>query len=142
MTTNSPRLRLKILYALRLGRALRLVWQSSPFWTIARVFLLLIQGTLPLLSLYLIKLVVDAVNISITASNKEATFSHVAILIGLAGLVMLVSNLCNFLSELVNEIQSQLVTDYVYGVLHSKSIEMDLEYYENSEYYEIGRAHV
>lgn len=30
------------------------------------------------------KLVVDAVNTSITASNKGAAFSHVAILIGLA----------------------------------------------------------
>lgn len=136
MTTSLPKLRLKILQTLRLGRALRLVWQSSPIWTIARVFLLVIQGILPLLSLYLMKLVVDAVNTGITASNKGAAFSHVAILIGLAGAVTLVGNLGNFLGGLVNEIQSQLVTDHVYGILHAKSIEIDLEYYENPQYYD------
>ncbi len=121
-------LRRKIERSLLLGRAVRLVWQSNPIWTMARVLLLVVQGILPLLSLYLMKLVVDTVNTGITASNKGAAFSHVAILIGLSGAVTLVSNLCNFLSELVNEIQSQLVTDYMYGLLHAKSIEIDLEY--------------
>ncbi len=136
MTTSLPRLRLKILQTLRLGRAVRLVWQSSPIWTMARVLLLVVQGILPLLSLYLMKLVVDAVNTGIVASNKGAAFNHVVILIGLAGAVTLFSNLCDFLAGLVNEIQSQLVTDYMYGLLHAKSIEIDLEYYENSQYYD------
>jgi ATP-binding cassette subfamily B protein len=74
------------------------------------------------------KLVVDAINTSIVTSNKGATFSHVIILIGLAGAVALFDNLCDFLAGLVNEIQSQLVTDYMYGLLHAKSIEIDLEY--------------
>jgi ATP-binding cassette subfamily B protein len=136
VTTSLPRLRLKILQTLRLGRAVRLVWQSSPIWTMARVLLLVVQGILPLLSLYLMKLVVDAVNTGIVASNKGAAFNHVVILIGLAGAVTLFSNLCDFLAGLVNEIQSQLVTDYMYGLLHAKSIEIDLEYYENSQYYD------
>jgi ATP-binding cassette subfamily B protein len=102
----------------------------------ARVLLLVVQGILPLLSLYLMKLVVDAVNTGIVASNKGAAFNHVVILIGLAGAVTLFSNLCDFLAGLVNEIQSQLVTDYMYGLLHAKSIEIDLEYYENSQYYD------
>jgi ATP-binding cassette subfamily B protein len=95
----------------------------------ARVLLLVVQGILPFLSLYLMKLVVDAMNTGIVTSNKGAAFSHVVILIVLAGAVTLVGNLCGFLAGLVNEIQSQLVQDYVYGLLHAKSIEIDLEYY-------------
>lgn len=54
MTPSPPKLKFKLLQTLRLGRAVNLVWQSSPTWTIASVILLIIQGFLPLLSLYLI----------------------------------------------------------------------------------------
>ena len=123
------KIRGKIQRSLLFGRAISLVWHSSPLWTMARVLLLVVQGILPFLSLYLMKLVVDAMNTGIVTSNKGAAFSHVVILIVLAGAVTLVGNLCGFLAGLVNEIQSQLVQDYVYGLLHAKSIEIDLEYY-------------
>jgi ABC-type microcin C transport system permease subunit YejB len=51
----------KIRHSLHLERALRLVWQSAPGWTAANFGLILIQGLLPLVSLYLMKLIVDAV---------------------------------------------------------------------------------
>ncbi len=136
MMAYLTRLRAKISQSLRLGRAVSLVWQSSPRWTMARVFLILIQGILPLFSLYLMKLVVDAVNIGITAPNKASAFQTVLTLISFAGAVTVISNLCSFLTKLVDEIQSQLVSDYMYGLLHAKSIEVDLEYYENAKYYD------
>lgn len=136
MTTSPPRLRLKLLQTLRLGRAVRLVWQSSRTWTIASVILLVIQGFLPLLSLYLMKLVIDAVTSGIVATNKSAAFAHVALLIGLTGIVALVSNIANSIAGVISEVQGQIVTDYMYGILHAKSIEIDLEYYENSQYYD------
>jgi ATP-binding cassette subfamily B protein len=136
MITSMPKLSLKILETLRLGYALRLVWQSSPFWTIARVMLSMAQGIIPLLSLYVMKLVVDAISTGVNASNKGEAFSQVAILIGLGGGLALVGNMCNSLGELVNQVQSQLFTDHMYGLLHSKAIEIDLEYFENSQYYD------
>jgi ATP-binding cassette subfamily B protein len=130
-------LRLKIQHLLQLGRALRLVWESGSSWTIARMVLLVIQGTLPLLSLYLTKLVVDTVADSLTAPNKGAAFGQVVLLLGLFGAATLVITLCNSLSELVSTAQSQRVTDYIQGILHDKAIDVDLEYYENAHYYDI-----
>ena len=129
-------LKQKLQNTLRFLPALRLVWQSSRGWTIARVVLLVIQGILPLLTIYLAKLIVDTVATSLNTADKAAPFRQVLFLIVLAGAVTLVTTLCNSLTELVNTAHSQQVTDYMQGVLQAKSIEADLEYYENPRYYD------
>ena len=133
-TGESARIRIK--QALRLDFALRLVWQSAPGWTVASLALVVIQGALPLASLYLMKLVVDAVTTGLLAADKGAAFEQVALLIGLTGGVALVSALCRSLAGLVSEAQAQVITDHMSDVLHAKSIEVDLEYYESAQYYD------
>ena len=63
MPPSHPKLKQKIQRALQLNRALKLIWQSSPTWTIARLILLTIQSILPLLSLYLMKVIIDTVQV-------------------------------------------------------------------------------
>jgi ATP-binding cassette subfamily B protein len=126
----------KITRVLHLGRALRLVWQNTRGWTIAGAALLFVQGTLPLASLYLMKLMIDAVTAGIAAPDKSIAFGRVALLIGLAGLAALVSVLCGSISGLISEAQSQVITDKVSDILHAKSVEIDLEYYENPQYFD------
>ncbi len=126
---------LKIRQALHLRRAIHLVWQSSPGWTFASIVLLVLQGILPLLSLYLTKLMVDAVSTGLTTSDKAAVLGHVMTLVVLAGVVALAGNSCSSLVKLVSVAQTQLVTDRVHNILQVKSVEVDLEYYENAEYY-------
>ena len=126
----------KIQQSLRILPALRLVWNSSPRLTIAFVALLLIQGLLPLLSLYLTKLIVDTVLTTVNLADKEAAFSRVLLLLGFFAAITLVTTVCSSLAELVYAAQSQRLTDYMQNILHAKSIEVDLEYYENSDYYD------
>lgn len=125
-----------------LKRAINLVWQSTPLWTTLSLILLLIQGLLPLLSLYLMKLIIDAVTAGISGGNniiissiKQSAFSQVLLFVALAGLTALFADLCRSLSSYASEAQSQIVTDFVHDLLHAKSIELDLEYYENSQFY-------
>ena len=61
MQEQAESIKLKIRRALQLGRAVRFVWQSAKGWTIANGVLIVVQGVLPLLPLYLMKLMVDAV---------------------------------------------------------------------------------
>lgn len=122
--------------SLRFIPALRLVWQSSPGWTIARLGLLVIQGILPLASIYLTKLIIDLVTTRLNSDNPTAVFQQVLPLLILAGLVMVVTTLCNSLTELINTAHGIKVTDYMRGIVHAKSIEADLEYYENSKYHD------
>ncbi len=128
--------RSKIQRTLRLDFALRLVWQSAPGWTMASLALLIVQGALPLASLYLMKLVVDAVTAALEAPDRGAAFGQVAFLIGLTGGVALLSVLVRSIAGLVSEAQGQVITDHMSDLLHAKSIEVDLEYYESAQYYD------
>ena len=133
---TSESVKLKIQRTLRLDFALRLVWQSAPGWTVASLALLVVQGALPLVSLYLMKLTVDAVTTALEAPDKGAAFGQVALLIGVTGGVALVSALARSVAGLVSEAQGQVVTDQMSDILHAKSIEVDLEYYESAQYYD------
>ncbi|MBW1981972.1 MAG: ABC transporter ATP-binding protein [Deltaproteobacteria bacterium] len=119
---------------LRLDRAVRFVWQAGPGWTIGSLVLVVIQGTLPLAALYLMKLIVDAVTYAVGSADKAAALSQVLLLIALAAGVALLQVFCRALAGLVQEAQTLAVTDHMYGVLHAKSIEVDLEYYETPQY--------
>jgi ATP-binding cassette, subfamily B, bacterial len=111
--------------------AIQMVWLCSPRWTIARIGLLIIQGILPLCILYLTKLVIDA----LTAGAQSAeTGQKLLLLLALMAVVTVISDLCNFLSELVNTAQSHQVQDTMSDQLHAKSIEMDLGYYETPQH--------
>jgi ATP-binding cassette subfamily B protein len=120
----------------RLARAVGLVWRSSPAWTLASGGLLLVQGVLPLASLYLVKLVVDAVAAGLAAPGATGSFSRVAVLIGWAAAVAILGALCRALGGLVNEAHTQVVADTMFGLLHAKSVAVDFAYYEDPRYHD------
>jgi ATP-binding cassette, subfamily B, bacterial len=127
----------------QLGQALRLVWESSPGWTIAGATLLVVQAGLGLAALVLIKLVVDTIATGLGSPDPAGTFRHVAILIGLAAGVALLSALGRSLETAVGEIQRELIRDHMHSLVHAKAVEVDLEYYESAEYYNaLHRAQV
>jgi ATP-binding cassette subfamily B protein len=126
----------KIKHGLHLERALRLAWGSAPAWTVANAGLMLIQGLLPLVALYLMKLIVDAVTAGTAAPDKLAALQKLLLLILLAAGVALLGALCRALMEVAKEAQSQVITDRVSDVIHAQSVMVDLEYYEDPKYYD------
>ncbi len=123
----------KLTQALHLGPAIRMVWNSAPRWTLARVGLLIVQGILPLCSLYLTKLIIDALTLGLT-TQPQAAAQKLIVLLVLIGVVTLISDFCTFLADLVNTGQSHRVNDAMSDLLQAKSIEMDLGYYETPQY--------
>lgn len=136
MQENPKSIKQKIQRALHLGRALRFVWQSAKGWTIAHGVLIVVLGVLPLLPLYLMKLMVDAVTAGVTAPDKEAAIAHVLWIIALMAAVTLFATLIRSVAGLISEWQAFIVTDHMNDVLLAKSIEVDLEYYESAKYYD------
>jgi len=122
--------------ALQLRAAITIVWQSGPLWAVASAALVALQGVLPLASLVLLKLILDRITRYLESGEPGEGFGPVATLIALAGLVALISAVAATVARLVNEAQAEAVTDHVHDILHAKSIEVDLEYYENAEYYD------
>jgi ATP-binding cassette, subfamily B, bacterial len=125
----------KIRRLLHLQPTLALVWQSGPLWIWASGVLVVVQGLLPLLSLYLMKLIVDAVTAALTTGGSQA-FVRVGLRVGAIAVVSLVGVFCNALARFIADAQVQAVSDRVYDVLHAKSMAVDLEYYESPQYFD------
>lgn len=113
--------------------ALRVVWQSSRKWTIARFVLILLQSLLPLISLYLMKLIIDTV-----MSKEQLTmdvFPDVRNYLILFGIVLLLQAAATTLTQLVTDAQQQKVSDYMTEIVHTQALTLDLSYFENSKFH-------
>jgi ATP-binding cassette subfamily B protein len=120
----------KALRALRLWRAVRLVWGASRRMFLIAALLWLALGVLPPLVLLALKRLVDALS---TPGEWGAAVWAVAFLGGLT----LLTAWCQSLSGFLGEAQGQRVADHVAEVLHAKSLELDLEYYDDARYYDV-----
>ena len=96
----------------------------------------MLQGALPLVAIYLMKLIVDSVTASIGAQDSAAALREVLFYIPLAGGVAISQIFVQALSNLVQEGMSLTVSDRMYDVLHAKSMAVDLDYYENPKYFD------
>lgn len=135
MNINSLNIKLK--NAIRIDRALRFVWQASPRHTLLSGIVVIVAGCLPLLSLYLMKLIIDSVTrLSFNSGNMpiDQGISKVFLYILMACGAGLLIAFFNFLSDYLKKAQSLTVADYMFSVLHKKSSEADLAYYESSIY--------
>ncbi len=131
---DAPR-RPKIADALRLADAVRLVWRAAPGWTALNAVLAVLQGIVPLLAVYLMKLIVDTVTAGIADADHAAAFRTAAMYVALAAAVGLAAALLRSLAALTSEALGQVVTDHVSDLIHAQSIAVDLEYYEDPAYY-------
>ncbi len=117
-------------------RSIQFVWFSSPRWTIINALLVIAQSLIPLIALYGMKLVIDAVSSSLSSSDPASEIGAILLLIAFVGGISLVGVACRTLSNLAHNVQTEMVTDHMYDILHAKSLEVDLAYYENPKYYD------
>jgi len=136
---NRYRISQKIQQTLRLDRAVKFVWKAAPGWSLISLVLIIVQGVLPLLVLYVMKLIIDAVSFALTVPNQTAAFHQVGLLITLAAGVAMLTMLCRSTAAFAQEAQSLAVTDHIYDVLHAKSVAIDLGYYENPAFFDTLR---
>ncbi len=134
--TQQPTPRQRIKAAFRLGRAVRLVWQTAPQWALANLALVVVQGGLPLAALYVMKRILDAAGAAVKAPGRPELVQDVWIWILVAGGVALFTAFTRLLSEYTTEAQSLQVTDAVAEILHAQSVAVDLAYYEDPSYYD------
>jgi ATP-binding cassette, subfamily B, bacterial len=124
-----PRIRRTV----RLGRALRLVWEGAPGWALANLGIVVLLGLVPLLLLYIVKLIVDDVAAATTAAGA-VEFSRIGYLIALAALVSLLGTGLRIAGRYVGEVQGGLVTDHVLGIMYAKAASVDLAHHEDPAY--------
>jgi ATP-binding cassette subfamily B protein len=121
-----------------LARAFVLAWTAAPRLAAASAALVVAQSLLPLVALYLVKLIVDAISAAIARGMPAdvTSLQPAFVLIGAAAAVALLAALVNSTAGLLGEAHARFVADHVQDLMHAKSIEVDLAYYENSQYYD------
>lgn len=122
-----------------LGRAFRLVWESAPGWTTASLVLVGLQGLLPLATLYLVKLLVDALAAAyatVTAGGTPAS-RPILLILAVAAVVAVLEVVARSVASFVAEAQTETVTDHLSDVIHRKSSALGLSYFEDPHYYDM-----
>lgn len=120
--------------------SLKLVWQSSPVWASANTLLSLVRSILPLLLVWLLKNVVDAITSASMASNSD-TVSLIISPVILLALIWFLDEALSDAGYYVRKMQSLKLESHMYDLLHSKAIKLDLIHFENPVYFDcLSRA--
>lgn len=101
---------------------------ARSFWL--RLVYVALQSLLPLLNLYLLKLLVDAVSAGATASLRPAPL--------LAGMVcvFLLNRIVSALSAVNNDVLSQRLIDHMGDEMQGQAARLDMAYYDTPAYHD------
>jgi ATP-binding cassette, subfamily B, bacterial len=119
-----------------IAKAILFVYESDKKLCFARFGLITIQSVLPLASLYLLKLLVDSITDSSTLGLGNIDYSLIWIYVTCFCAVFLVMRISNVYNAYTDEILTQKLIDYISSLLHKKSAELDLAFYDKSEYHD------
>jgi ATP-binding cassette subfamily B protein len=99
--------------------------------------LLLVRGILPLLLLYLVKLLVDEIQVVAANPGGEEALNRLIFLLIIAAAVFLTNALTASLGTLVRERQSFVISDYFDHLIHNKTTRIEYGFFEHPEYQNI-----
>lgn len=115
-----------------LPRVLRLVWSTSALLTVFMGILSLLQGFTPALSVWITGLVIDSVVTGIRIHSTNPIWFPV----GLQLAIVLISNLLSTLSNIVQQLLQEKVSNRVQLLILEKADTLDLAFFENPEFYD------
>jgi ATP-binding cassette, subfamily B, bacterial len=133
LTTRLRRIAAQLPYV---PRTLALVWTAARGWTTAWVALLVIQGLLPVATVYLTRALVNALVAAIRAGSSWDAFRPTLVLAALMGGILLLAELLHGVSNWLRRAQADLVQDHISALIHEKSVALDLAFYESPDFYD------
>ncbi|MEZ4708519.1 MAG: ABC transporter ATP-binding protein [Caldilineaceae bacterium] len=119
-----------------LMRALRLVWNAAPRWTLAWLILLILQGLLPAASVYLTRVLVDNLVIALRADAAAGAFQSVWPIAVIMALIMLLVEILRYAANYVRTVQAELIRDHISSLIHAQSVAVDMAFYDMPEYHD------
>lgn len=118
-------------------RAFSLIWAASKGWTTAWLVLLVIQSIIPVLSVVLTRNFVDSIVGVVQTQWDVAQVEAVLVPFVLLVALFVLERILNSLAAWVRIGQSELVRDYISGIVQAQAISLDMTYYEQNEYYDL-----
>ena len=123
-----------------LMRALGLVWQATPAWTAAWAVILVIQGLLPVATVYLtralVNQLVDVVDAAATDSLVWEALQPVALIVLAFALILIVTEILRGLITYIRTVQAEKVRDYIAELVQTQSMRVDIAFYDSPAYFD------
>ncbi len=119
-------------------RALALIFEASPGYSILWIALLTVQGVLPVAIAYLTKFAVDGVAVAVKSGVQNADFANAALFLALLGAALLVTDVVQNVSGWLRTAQADVFGDFLADRIHAKAGEVDLEFYESPDYHDLA----
>ncbi|MCC5865165.1 MAG: ABC transporter ATP-binding protein [Wenzhouxiangella sp.] len=119
-----------------LRRVLPLLWASSPKWAVLTAVLMVLEIAFGLLSLYLIKKLVDALTSAMSVEAANGDLSSVMLVVAATGVASLGYLSFRGLATLAREAQGMHVADYMDRMIHERAVTADLAFYESPRYFD------
>jgi ATP-binding cassette subfamily B protein len=118
-----------------LPRTFGLVWKAAPAWCVAWLALLIVQGFLPVATVYLTRALVDSLVAGLGGDVSWGTFRPTFFFVVLMALLMLLTEFLRSITSYVRLTQSELVRDHISNLIHKKSTDVDLSFYDSAEFF-------
>jgi ATP-binding cassette, subfamily B, bacterial len=116
--------------------SLKLVWESSPGWASANIFISVIRSFLPLGLVWLIKVLIDYITRAVTPGSGIFPENVIWMIVAVVAVYFLDEVSSDF-SNYIRKKQSMNLEIYMYGLLHTKSVKLDLINFERPEYFDL-----
>jgi ATP-binding cassette, subfamily B, bacterial len=115
---------------------LKLVWAAAPKATTWWAVLLVLQGFLPGLTVYLTKLFIDSLVQAMKLGLNQESLMLLAWPTGLMAGVIAFTQISGAILSVLRMIQAEYVQDHIRQMVHTKSIAVDLAFHELSEFHD------
>jgi len=131
-----PRLRKAWAQLSYLPWTLSLVWTAARGWTVAWGFLLLVQGLLPVATVYVTRGLVNSLVAAIRAGGSWEHLRPALLLVALMAAVQLAFEVLRSALGYFRTAQSDRVQDHISSLIHRKSTVVDMSFYDSAEFYD------
>ena len=117
------------------SESLKLVWKSAPGWAAANIAISVLRSFLPLALIWMIKGLIDGITQAASAA-PGTPIVHIVWLIITVVVIWFLDEACSDIGNFVRKKQSMKLEAYMYGLLHTKAVKLDLINFERPEYYD------
>jgi ATP-binding cassette, subfamily B, bacterial len=114
-----------------LVKAIGLVWGITRKLTVIWACLLIVQGFLPVATVYLTRAFINSLTITVTKQGADASRTILLALLFFA--IYLANSIIGFAQKLVKTQQSEIIQDNMTNRIHEKALEMDMAFFESPE---------
>lgn len=98
-----------------------------------RVLYVLLQSVLPLVNLYILKMLIDSVEASVSGMAEGTAFFLYLLAMTV---VFLLNRVVSALNSINNDVLSQRLTDYMSDIMQRQAARLDLSYYDTPSYHD------